>query len=232
MRLNAAAMAWIVASAAGCQGASSRPAASPEVGIRENEEAARRHEQVAAEHRRTAAELRATSWCPPATLCWSSRPDRIIEEEQLAKLQMRLAAEHRGRVKALRDAEERACNGVSVYDRAVSPFSHHADIREVTPLIADAGPSAGKIVGVVVVFREVEGLTAERLQRLADCHVARNESLGHDVPELHDCPLVPKVITHVEAAPKGITITIRGQDAAAVDEIIRCARIIGLPPAI
>ena len=216
----------------GCVHTSAIPPAAPESGVRENELAARQHELVAENHRRTAEELRETSWCPPATLCWSSTPDRIAEEQKLARLQMKLAAEHRARVQALRDAEERACSEVTAYDRAVSPFSHQADIRDVSPLVDEAKPVGSKVVGIVVVFREVRGLTVERLQRIADCHVARNEALGHDVPELHDCPLVPRVTTHVALGFRGVTITIRGRDAAAVNEVLRRSRTIAQPQSI
>jgi hypothetical protein len=44
----------------------------------------------------------------------------------------------------------------------------------------------------IVMFRARPSMTAEWLQRVVDCHPARNAALGHVVLDLPDCPLVPK----------------------------------------
>ena len=76
----------------------------------------------------------------------------------------------------------------------------------------------------VVVFRAVPGMTAEWLQRLVDCHVARNAALGHDVPEMSSCPLVPKgAHATVTATSGGFAVAIRGDDEATSREILRRA---------
>jgi hypothetical protein len=221
----------IIASAAfvACQQAAEKPARTPEVGVRENDQAATQHEQSAAEHRIAADSVRGLgAACQANDPCWSALAAQEGREREQADRQLRLAAEHRKAAKGLREAEERACSGVSAYDRAVSPFSHQKDIAEVAPIL-DSSPDAKgrRVLGITVTFRPVPGLTAERLQRIADCHIARNTALGHDVPELHDCPLVPLVTAVVTNRPQGLAIEVRGKDAASVDEVIRCGQVIG-----
>jgi hypothetical protein len=139
-----------------------------------------------------------------------------------------LAAAHRTAAEALRDAEARACVGLTDADRDESPFSHHADIAEVSELteVVPAGRgTATRVVGATVVIRAVPGLTAEWLTRVVDCHLARNAALGHDVPEMPDCPLVPAGVTaHVRSAGGGFAVDVRadGQDQAL--EVLRRAR--------
>jgi hypothetical protein len=221
---------WVVLGAgfAGCSQSTAKPADVPEVGVRENEQAAKQHEQSAAEHRAAAGSyggLQAA--CQDNAPCWSALATQAGREQEQSDRQLKLAAEHRAKAKGLRDAEQRSCSGVSDYDRAVSPFFHQKDIADVAPIIDSSAEAKGRRVqGITVTFRAVEGLTAERLQKIADCHIARNTALGHDVPELHDCPLVPKVTALVTSGPKGLQISIRGQDSAAVDEVIRCSRVI------
>ena len=85
--------------------------------------------------------------------------------------------------------------------------------------------SAGKattqeIVGAIVEFRAVPGLTAEWLQRMVDCHIARNAALGHDVPEMPDCPLVPKgASAQVASTGAGFSVAIRSMSLLVSSEI-------------
>jgi len=61
----------------------------------------------------------------------------------------------------------------------MSPFDHPEDIISVTPSKQSAA-SASKLMpvehltGAVVTFRAVPGMTAEWLQRVVDCHLARS----------------------------------------------------------
>jgi hypothetical protein len=214
---------------AACQQTSDKPARSPEVGVRENEQAAQHHERSAAEHRSAASSFgNLQAACQDNAPCWSSLAVQEGHEREQADYQLKLATEHRKVAKGLRDAEARACTGVSEYDRAVSPFTHQKDIADVSPIIdTSAGAKGRRVLGITVTFRPVTGLTAERLQKIADCHIARNTALGHDVPELHDCPLVPFVTALVTHRAEGLAIEVRGQDPAAVDEVIRCGHVLG-----
>ena len=73
---------------------------------------------------------------------------------------------------------------------------------------------------MTVVFRAVPGLTAEWLQNLVDCHIARNAVLGHEIPEMAYCPLALRDITaQVGPAKGGIGVTIRSNDTEVVNHI-------------
>ena len=66
---------------------------------------------------------------------------------------------------------------------------------------------------------------AEKLQHIVDCHVARSAALGHVVPEMLYCPLVPNGVTaKVTVASDGFAVAIRADDPASADEILRRAR--------
>lgn len=86
------------------------------------------------------------------------------------------------------------------------------------------------LVGAVVTVRAVEGLTTEWLQRVVGCHLARNAAVGHDMPEMPGCPLVPKgASASVSSAGAGFAVTIRSADDEAAADILARAR--GLTPA-
>ena len=191
-----------------------------DMGIASHEQAAREHDKAAADFARECARR------PMPAPCWKSRDHWVVKEHQKA------AAEHRAASAALRAAEDSTCAGIADDDRAMSPFEHRDDIAEVRALI-ESEPSNGKFaplrrqVGVVVTFRAVPGLTAEWLQRSIDCHLARNASLGHIVPEMPDCPLVPRgVKAQVRSVGNGFAVEIRGDDDATVRAVTeRAARL-------
>jgi hypothetical protein len=147
------------------------------------------------------------------------------------------AAEHRAASQTLRDAENRACAGIPDDDRDESPFDHPEDITSVTELYSlwsagDSTPTTTtttttrRIEGATILFRAVPGLTAPWLQRVVDCHLARNAALGFDVPEMAHCPLVLKGITASvsPAQSGGFAITIKSDDPAVAREVFRRAR--------
>jgi hypothetical protein len=113
----------------------------------------------------------------------------------------------------------------------MSPFAHRADIRSVRELKEtirnEFGNEEQRTIGASVGFRAVPGMTAQWLQRLVDCHLARNAALGHDVPEMKYCPLVPKGVTAtVRATDDGFVVEIRGDTAATVQEVQRRAQLL------
>lgn len=146
----------------------------------------------------------------------------------MAEEHRRAAAAHRAASQALRDAEARACAGLDAGDRDESPFWHREDIASVEPLVVEthAGKtSTPRTVGAIVTVRAVKGMTAQWLQRLVDCHLARNAALGHDVPEMAYCPLVPRgASAHVAATDTGFAISVSVDDAATAEEVLRRAR--------
>lgn len=158
--------------------------------------------------------------------CWTSVTNPTAEHLKHSEEHLARGAEHRAASQALRDAEARACVGIPVADRDESPFDHREDIARVDPLYAQQqGKQASqRLTGAVVVFRAVPGMTAQWLQRVVDCHLARNAALGHDVPEMSYCPLVPKGVTaSVTPGQAGFAMEIRSDDSETAKEILRRA---------
>ena len=142
--------------------------------------------------------------------CWTSRINPTQAQLDEARTHERNASEHRAASAALRNAEARACAGLSEHDRDVSPFAHRSDIVRVTQM-----PK-----GAIVVFRKVPTMTADGLQRVVDCHLARNDALAHNVPWMLYCPLVPRdVAAKVTDIPDGFAVTIETPDADAAREV-------------
>lgn len=163
--------------------------------------------------------------------CWSELVNPTEGHRVEAERHRVAAAAHRAAVAALREVEASACAGVSDADRDTSPFSHREDILSISELVdrSALAADASGIVGVTIVFGAVPGLTVERLDRIVRCHVARNSVLGHDVPEMPYCLLVPNgVSTSVRAVDGGLAVDVRGESEAAVADIVRRAR--GLVP--
>jgi hypothetical protein len=181
----------------------------------------------AAGHELAAAKEEAAGRCPPGANasdpCWTS-----------LKSYQQKAAEHRAAGQALRDAEARACSGVPNYDRNVSPFLHSEDIEQVAPLnVPRTWSGEGQIPsqhdavfkGAVISFRPVRGLTQEWLQRVIDCHLARNAVLGNDLAEMPNCPLVPKDVTaQAKSAGDHFVVEVSSDDPATAQEVWRRAQ--------
>jgi hypothetical protein len=114
----------------------------------------------------------------------------------------------------------------------VSPFLHSEDIEQVAPLnvrvppVGDQGPTTGIVFkGAVISFRPVRGLTQEWLQRVIDCHLARNEVLAHDLAEMPNCPLVPKgVSAQAKSAGDHFVVEVSSDEPATAQEIWRRAQ--------
>jgi hypothetical protein len=172
----------------------------------------------------------ASARSPGADPCWSSLTNPTEEHMREAERHHRMAADHRAASQALRDAEARACVGLRDSDRDMSPFAHREDIASVAPLIeqvTSGRTTSGRHVGVIVTFRALPGMTAEWLQRVVECHIARNSALGHTVPEMDYCPLVPNGVTaRVTSTGDGFAVAIRTDDEAILREIERRAALL------
>ena len=62
--------------------------------------------------------------------------------------------------------------------------------------------------------------TAEWLQRVIECHMARNAAMGYAMPEMSDCPLMLKGITATVASTgDGFSVAVQSDDAITANEI-------------
>ena len=111
--------------------------------------------------------------------------------------------------------------GITLIDRDSSPFSHAGDIESVVPARTAEVKGRSQLEGAVITFQAVPGMTAEWLQRVVDCHLARNAAIGHVVPEMPDCPLVPKgVEASVTSTGTGFAVRVRSDEPAVAKEIL------------
>lgn len=193
--------------AAGCAGSNIKPQDTGVAG----------HERAASEHEASAVN-------------WKQGDKRSLDEHRAA------AAQHRAASAALRAAEAQACVGISPEDRDMSPFEHAGDIASVGPFVesVSVGGEGGGVykrpAGAVVTFLAVPGMTAEWLQRLVDCHLARNAALGNVVPEMPNCPVVPRgAEARVQSNGNGFAVEIRSDDPATAREILARAQRLVAP---
>lgn len=220
-----------------CAASGTRP---HDMSVARHEEAAGAEDAAANEH---AAEYDASASAPlrcGATVasvalgspCWTSDVNPTESHRAEAARHRDAAAAHRAAAEALRTAEAAECAGLAEADRDQSPFSHREDIASVDELTEEVligRTRTRRTVGARIVLRAVPGLTAEWLQRVLECHLARNASLGHDVPEMSYCPLVPNgVSVDVHSAGDGFAVDVRAERDEAITEVVRRAR--GLLP--
>lgn len=160
--------------------------------------------------------------------CWTEEEHPSEDHTAAMEEHRRLAAAHRAAADALRQAEARACVGLTDDERDASPFEHREDIASVAELHEDVQVGrtvTRQLAGATITFRAVRGLTAEWLERVIECHLARNASLGHDVPEMPDCPLVPMgVSAQARSTGDGFAVDIRADTREGAEEILRRAR--------
>jgi len=220
---------------------SSTPGARPhDMSAAAHEQQAAAHEQEAEQHEaqydasatgpqtRCQPQFKGQGSGAPGQVCWTSVSNPTKEHLAVAEQHHKQAADHRAASEALRRAEAQACVGISDEDRDMSPFDHVEDIATVEPLKEPTGgPKAQRqrTAGAIVTFRAVPGMTPEWLQRLVDCHLARNASLGHNVPEMPNCPLVPNGIqARVTSTGSGFAVAIRSDDDKTAQEILARAQ--------
>jgi hypothetical protein len=223
----------------GCSPKGSRPHDMSEA---QHETEAVRQEDAAAAHAERYDSTASVTECQSSSshgypTCWTSRVNPTEQHLRAAERARKAAEAHRAASLALATAEEKACQGLAPDDRDMSPFEHTEDIASVEPHARSrSGGKAGgtsTVDGAVVTFLAVRGMTAEWLQRVVDCHLARNAALGHDVPEMPDCPLVPKgAEATVESTGTGFAVTVWADDAEVGHEILaRAQRLLPAAPA-
>jgi hypothetical protein len=185
-------------------------------------------EEHASQYDAAASETTQKCTAGKGRVCWKSTENPTEEHKKTAEEHRELAAKHRAASQALLDAETRACKDIPEEDRDMSPFSRREDIQSVSQLREETMVGKGKTAkdaGATVVFRATPGLTAEWLQRIVDCHIARNAAVGHDMPEMSDCPLVPKEVqAKVRSVGDGFAVDVRSDNAETAAEIWKRAQ--------
>ncbi len=161
-------------------------------------------------------------------ICWTSVVNPTAAHREEAERYRELAARHRQASAELREAEERACTGIAPDDRDMSPFLHQEEIASVEPLVRRTTQGRATIereAGSRVILRAVPGLTAEWLQRVVSCHVARNATLGHQTADLPHCPLVLRgVSARVTSTGNAFAVEISANDVATARDILARSR--------
>lgn len=85
-----------------------------------------------------------------------------------------------------------------------------------------ASAKTRELAGATVVFRAVPGMTAEWLQRVMDCHLARNATLGFDQSGMRYCPLnLSGVEASVRSVGDGFAVTVRSGDSKTAKKILQ-----------
>jgi len=224
--MKATYVTWTAGISALLLGCAADPGTKPhDMSAAQHDAAANQEMQAASGHaeQHDPAATKQSTECAGRAGCWTSVSNPTAQHGDDAKRHRELAQKHRAASAALVDAEARACVGLSEDDRDMSPFHHREDIESVSPLVEEVKTGKGttkKEVGATIVFRAVPGLTAEWLQRVVDCHLARAAAVGHDMPEMPYCPLVPKgAKAKVTSVGNGFAVNVSADDAATIAEI-------------
>lgn len=195
----------------------------------QHEAAARTEEQAAKEH---AAHYDPSQYIPPTIGCpfnvgaacyrsWTSVMNPTEVHLADGKRHAELAAQHRAASQALRDAEVRACKNVPEGDRDVSPFYHREDIVSAGPFTEGFALGGQRVIGAEVVFAALPGMTAEWLQRVMDCHLARNAILPDAATTMSYCPLaVPHAKAQVRSVGNSFAVDVTSNDEGSVKAIL------------
>ncbi len=147
------------------------------------------------------------------TYCFDIWTNPTSVHKREARKHRAMAAEHRQASELLRAAEARACTGIPERNWDLSPFFHTDDIEGISGLESEEG-------GFVVRFKAIEGVDAEAMQHLLDCHLARNSARGHVAPEMDYCPLVPKgVRASVSPGASGLVVEIEAESIETRAEV-------------
>ena len=86
-----------------------------------------------------------------------------------------------------------------------------------------------RLTGAEIVFDARPGMTAEWLQRVVDCHLARNAAIGFDTAsaDMPYCPLAVRgARAQVTSVGDGFAVDVTADDPASVGEIVRRADLL------
>lgn len=190
---------------AGCAGSHTAPG---EMSIAKHEQAASGDEAEAASHEAK----------------WSSKTNPSEAQKQHIAKHRKEAAEHRAAAQSLRDAEANTCAGIAEEDRDISPFFYGEDIISVSEIRPGGDwneTSQQTGTGARAVFRPLPGMTAEWLQSVVDCQIARAASVGYDMPEMAYCPLTLRgVKARVSSTGNGFAVDVTSADPQVAKEVL------------
>jgi hypothetical protein len=224
MRLRFVVGLTTILAALGCGG--SQGTAPHDMSAAQHEATAGQEERAAQGHaEQYNPDAKATTGHCSRAVCWTSEINPTEQHKTDAAEHHELAEKHRAAAQALRDSEAASCTGLDDADRETSPFYHREDIASVSKVerpVMKGRVQVSQLAGGKAVFRAVQGMTAEWLQRLVNCHTARAAALGHQMPEMSYCPLVLKGVTAtVSSTGDGFAIDVTSEDAATAEEILK-----------
>jgi hypothetical protein len=125
--------------------------------------------------------------------CFDVAEEAAEEHRAIAAEEAAAARHDRALAGQLVHAEVAACGGIATGERSHTVFAHRKAIADVIP-----DYSAGQLHGVWVVFRPIEGLSADWMRRDIACQRARWAVLGGKTENLPDDPtLIPDSQVHV-----------------------------------
>jgi hypothetical protein len=158
-----------------------------------------------------------------AAACWTEDYNPTVAHLEEARKHQRTAAHFRQLSQVMLDVEARECSGLSEHDRDTSPFAHVQDIINIEPLDVSSGKGIRR-EGAAFTFRPIPGMRLEWFQQVVRCHVARNDAMGHDVPDMAYCPLVPpNVQATVKQTELGFVVEVSSGTRSTITEILRRA---------
>ena len=129
----------------------------------------------------------------------------------------------------LAEAEAQACAGLSDDELKNGPFARPAEIASVRPLLVEAfprddNPPTYELGGAVVKVRASPGLTAEWLQRLVDCDLARSAAMAVSTAEPPASPFAFRgASAYVHSTGDGFAIEISSNEPRVAREILASA---------
>ena len=152
---------------------------------------------------------------------WTSVQNPTGQHLAEGKRHAELARQHRAASQALRDAEARACKNVPEGDRDISPFYHREDVVSAGLFSESLALGGRNVIGAEVVFAALPGMTVEWLQRVVDCHLARNAVLDDVAKAMPYCPLaVPHVRAQVRSVGNGFAVDITSDNETNRRDVI------------
>ena len=213
--------------AAGC---ASTPGAKPgDMSAADHEKMARSAELTSATHsadydpNAQVTEFECTA--ADGLICWESARNPSAAHREDAQHHKKAAADHRAASKGLMDAEATSCRDVSGRDRDMSPFHRKENLSRIDSIDSLFAPDQGitRTDGVVIVMKPTSGLTRDKLERIVNCHMARNAAAGYDMPEMAYCPLnVKGTFARVSKVKDGnLAVSVYAPDEKTNLELVR-----------
>jgi hypothetical protein len=102
------------------------------------------------------------------------------------------------------------------------------NITAIDPIYAEASGSktpSRRLEGASITVRATEGMTAQWLQRVIDCQIARRGALALSPQGSPPCSAeVTAVVTSVSETRTGFSIALRSDDMKTAREVLCCAR--------